>query len=115
MTFEEQIKTYRELGDKINELELQRKALGFEIIQQMEEKTVKMGGFVVRHYKRLSIKLSIEEARIFDATKMEEVVDKDRIKALYEQGEPVQGVSEIEYIHVSREKKKMIIGQTYSR
>ena len=104
MNLEEQIKTYRELGDKIEELELQRKALGVGILQQMQEKTLKLGGFVVRSCKRLSIKLSIEEARIFDATKMEEVVDKVRIKALYEQGEPVPGVSTIEYIQVSQDK-----------
>ena len=101
MTLEEQIRAYAEIGKQINELDQQKKALGNAIMQQMEGKTVRVADYLVRRYSRLSIKLSIEEARVFDAVKIEETVDKEKIKALYQLGHPVQGVSETEYISVS--------------
>ena len=101
MSLEEQIVEYRELVKTIDELEERKKALASAILGQMETKTVKFSGLVAHKYKRLSIKLTVEEARIFDAVKMEEVIDRDRIKILYESGEPIPGVSEMQYLRVA--------------
>jgi hypothetical protein len=70
----------------------------------MPEKTLKTADYLVRCYQRLNIKTSLEEARLFDATKMMETVDKDKIKQLHELGEAVPGISEIHYIQVSNLK-----------
>lgn len=101
MTLEEQIKAYNEIGKQIDELEQQKKAFATAIMQQMEGKTIRVADYLVRRYSRLSIKLSIEEARTLDAIKIEETVDKNKIKALYQSGKPVQGVFETEYIQIS--------------
>lgn len=101
MSLEDQIRLHKELSQNIEELELQKKELGLAILQQMTEKTLSVPGYIVRRCQRLSIKLTIEEARLLNAVKMEETVDKDKIKDLYNNGESVQGVSEIEYIQIS--------------
>ena len=94
MNLEEQVRTYKELGRKIEELEKQKKTLGTSIMQHMVDKTLPVKDYLVRRYSRISVKLSLEEARLLNATKMEESVDKDKIKTLYQQGEQIQGVSE---------------------
>lgn len=104
MNLEKQIETYNEIRKKIEELEQQKKALGMAIMEQMEGKTMKVADFLIRRYSRLSIKLSIDEARTFDAVKMEEIIDRDKIKALYELGKPLPGVSETQYIQISQER-----------
>lgn len=95
-----QIKLHKELSKKIEEMEAQKRALSISIMQQMQGKTLQVPGFFVRCYKRLTIKLSIEQARSLNAIKLEETVDKDKIKALYNDGHPIQGVNEIQYIQI---------------
>jgi hypothetical protein len=104
MDLEEQIRAFRALRDEIAGLEKRKKALGAAILQQMQEKTMYVAGYVVRRYQRISIKLSLEDARRFDAVKTEEVVDKDRIKSLYELGHSIPGVSELQWVQVSEKK-----------
>lgn len=106
MNLEEAVKTHRELSKQIEELEEKRKALGIAIMHQMGEKIVHVSHYVVRHCSRLSIKLSLEEARLLDMVKMQEVVDKDRVKTFYEEGHPIPGVSETHYIQISEQKHK---------
>ncbi len=101
MDLEQQLKTYREIGKQIQELEQQKKMLGISIMQQMQDKTMRVADYLVRRYSRISINLSIEEARVLDATKIEEIIDKDKIKVLYQQGKPMNGVSETQYIQIS--------------
>jgi hypothetical protein len=101
MDLEEQIKLHKALSKKIEEMEEQKKALGLAIMQQMQSKTLQIPGFVVRCFNRLSIKLSIEEARSLNAIKLEEIVDKDKIKTLYNSGQLIKGVSEIQYIQIT--------------
>lgn len=104
MNLEEKIKKYKELGEKIEELEVLKKELGTSILFEMPEKTVKTTDYLVRCCQRLAIKTSLEEARLFNATKMKETVDKDKIKQLFELGQAVPGISEIHYIQVSNLK-----------
>lgn len=98
---EAQVKAYKELGDAINALEEEKKEIGQAIMQQMQGKSMQIAQYTVRKISRLSIKLSIDEARSFDAIKLEETVDKDKIKTLYHNGQQIQGVSEIEYIQIT--------------
>jgi hypothetical protein len=102
---EELIRNYYEMMRQIGELEEKKRELGALILQQMQTKSMRVADYIVRKYSRLSIKLTIEEARAFDAIKMEETVDKDKIKALYHLGQPVKGVSEVEYLRVSNDPR----------
>lgn len=101
MNLQDQVKLHKEISKKIEELESQKKELGFAIMQQMSSKTVNLPGFVVKLCKRLSIKLTIEEARALNAIRTEEVVDREKIKALYNNGHSINGVNEIQYIQIS--------------
>lgn len=100
MDLQHLIKQHKELSKKIEEMEEQKRALGAAIMQQMNNKTLQVPGYFVRLCNRLSIKLTIDEARYLNAVKMEEVVDKDKIKDLYNSGKPINGVSEIRYIQI---------------
>lgn len=101
MNLEEQIKLHKQLSKQIDELEEKKRALGLAIMQQMQNKTLRIPGFLVRKFSRLSIKTSLEDARILNAIKIEEMVDKDKIKTLYNNGRPIGGISEIHYIQIS--------------
>lgn len=102
---EELIRTYYEIMKQIDELEEKKRELSAAILKQMQAKSMRVAGYIARKYSRLSIKLTIEEARTLDAIKMQETVDKDKIKALYHLGQPVKGVFEVEYLRVSNDPK----------
>lgn len=59
MNFEEQVKAHKELSRKIDALELEKKALGLAILEQMDSKSVSVGDFIVKRYTRLTFKLSV--------------------------------------------------------
>lgn len=101
MKFEEQIKLHKELSQQIELLEQQKRELGLSILQHMQNKKIEVGPFVVRKCSRLTIKVTVDEARAMNATKIEEVVDKDKIKALYQRNRSIPGVTQIEYIQIS--------------
>ena len=103
ISFEERIKAYDALKRKIDALEEERKDLMRAILQQMPEKKIEVAGYIVRRCTHFSIKLSLAEARAIDAIKIEEVIDKKKIKALYQLGKLVEGVSETEYLRLSKE------------
>lgn len=101
MNIEDQIKLHKEISQKIEELEEQRKALGVEIMRKMPSKIFHIPGFIVRCCSRLSIKLSLDSARSLNAIKLEETVDKEKLKALYYSGQAIEGIREIQYIQIS--------------
>jgi len=103
MALEEIIKAYRELGQQISELEAQRKALSAQILEQMPKntKTFRLEEYLVRRYSKLSIRTPLETAKSLGAVKLEEVVDKERIKQLYEEGLSIPKVSEIQWVQVT--------------
>jgi hypothetical protein len=109
MSIEEMVKAYKEIAQKIEELEEQKKALSSQILPMIptEVKSVRVADFQVRRCSRLSIKTSLESAKTFNAVQLKEVVDKDKIKSLYEQGYPVPDVTQIEYIQVSKILEKV--------
>jgi hypothetical protein len=105
MELEEMLASYKAIGRQIDELEERKKALCTAIMQQMNEQTVKVGSYTVRRYSRMLIKTPIEEARMLGAIKMEETVDKDKIKELLQQGHAIQGITETQYIMVHAAKE----------
>lgn len=101
MSLEDHIRQHKEISLKIEELEEQKKALGQEILRRMEGKSLQVNGYLVKRCSRVSISSTIDQARLFQATKMEEVVDKDKLKALFKSGTVVPGIKVIEYIQIS--------------
>ena len=101
MDLEEQIRQHKEISQQIQELEERKRVLGQSIMQAMPGKSLQLGCYLVRRHSRLSITTKPDEARHFNAIKLEEVVDKDKIKSLYIGGSQIPGVKEIEYIVVS--------------
>jgi len=101
MNLEEQIQKHKEISKKIAELEELKRDLSQSIMQAMQGKSLQLGCYLVKRFSRLSISTTPDEARNFNAIKLEEVVDKDKIKALYKSGNPVPGVKEVEYIIVN--------------
>lgn len=102
MMLEEKIKLYKQLREEIENLENKKKELVAEILNLMpkETKNVIVSDNRVRRMSQISIRTTLDSAKQFDATKMEEVVDKAKIKELFTIGHPIPGVSKIEYIQV---------------
>lgn len=105
MTLEEKLIAHRALSQKIHELEEERKALGQEILKEMPSEKLELPDFTARVCSRLSIKIPIEQARMFDATQMVEQVDKEKIKEIYKSGVALDGVEEISYLVTTSNKK----------
>lgn len=101
MSLEEEIRLHKEISRKIEELEEQKKKLTLAILQAMSGKSLQFGSYLVRRYSRLSITLPLDQARHYNAVKVEETVDKGKLKELYKAGVSIPGIKEIEYITVS--------------
>lgn len=101
---EDKIQAYYEISRKIAELEQQRKELGQEILKLMTQKTIATAEYTVRKYERFSIKTSLDEARLFQATRTEEIIDKEKLKQLHLAGQPIGGISCVQYIQVHAKK-----------
>ncbi len=102
MTLKDLARQHKELSLKIEALEAERKLLGQTILQAMTDKSMCFGAYTIRRFSRVSITSTIDQAREFQAIKMEEVVDKDKLKLLYRSGTTVPGVKEIQYISVTK-------------
>lgn len=102
LSLEEQIRLHKDISEKIEELEVQKKELGVAIMQQMLTPILQVPGYRVKRCHRLSIAVSVDNARTLNAIKLEEVVDKDKIKELYRLGNPIEGVTEVNYIQISK-------------
>ena len=99
---EQKIYSFKDLSCQIDELEERRKALGVEILAAMEGKTLEVPGAVAKKCERLSIKTSIEDARPLGVTKMEEVLDREKIKKLHKEGATIPGVFVFQYVQVTK-------------
>src|SRR5580704_538756 len=98
-SLEEKILKYRQCQEQIKLLEEEKQQLYHEILQSFPRETPEIFSdhFRVKRYCRLNIKTTLEEARSFNATKTEELVDKDKIKTLIHQGVLVPNVTETVY------------------
>lgn len=102
---EEKSRVYQALAMQIQKLEEQKRALGQEILALMSESELYFPHFTVKRYQRLNIKTTLEEARAFNATHMEEVVDKEKLKSLLSSGLQIPNTSTTHYIIVSKSPK----------
>jgi hypothetical protein len=103
-----QLKEYKELSKHIRELEERRKELGKNLLQNFPcpANKYQTPNFRVSRHQRVSIKTPLEQARIFNATKFEENIDKEKLKALYSTGTSVPGITTTEYIMINPVKKE---------
>jgi hypothetical protein len=104
-SLEAYIRAYKELACRIAELEGQKKQLAQVILQKMQTKTMAVAGYVVRKCERLSVSTDLQKAREWNATKMEEVVDKDKLKQLYQAGHKIPGISISQFVQICNDKK----------
>lgn len=104
MTLEEKMAAYREICREIHRLEEEKKTLAQEILTEMPSKKMAFPGYIARVYTRLLIRIPMEQARMLDATKMVEQVDKDKISEIHKSGVALEGVREISYLVVTSEK-----------
>src|SRR3990167_4656001 len=101
MDLEEKIILHKKISQQIEALEEQKKALSKQILEEMKSSKVEFSDYKAIRYTRLSITTSLQQARLLNATKMEEQIDKTIIKELYNLGHPVEGVKEITYLIIS--------------
>ncbi|MCI0616192.1 hypothetical protein L0244_24690 [bacterium] len=106
MSLEDKIIAYKRLGLQIESLEEKKKALGQEILLEMPLKKMEIAGYKAFRYTRLAIRIPLEEARILGVTKMEEQIDKEKVKQLYKMGQKMDGVREIAYLIVTSSQAK---------
>lgn len=105
MELEEQVRRYKEIMRQVEELEKERKAISASIMERMKGgKLLLVADYVVRKIQKFTYAVSIEEARKLNATKMEERIDKDKLKSLYAAGSEVKGLSHFHYLQVSISK-----------
>lgn len=103
---EGKVAEYIELKRKIEELETRKKALSLEILEFVPKETprVDLSECWVKRASVFSIKTSLAHAQECGAVKIEEVVDKQKLKELYKSGQNPPGVSEVHYIQVYLKK-----------
>lgn len=91
-------------------LEEKKKALGKQILELMPAylKSYHVEDLVVRRYSRLSIKMTLEEAKALSLSKLEEVIDKEKVKELIQRGRQIPNVSTLEYITVMRSAQPLL-------
>ncbi len=108
MSLEEKVLKYKQIQNEIKRLETEKEIVYEEILHsfQQDEKELFSESFRVRKYVRLSIKTTVEEAKAFGATKVEELVDKDKIKEIIHSGVLVPNVTETNYFLVQKLNKK---------
>ena len=107
MTLEDKIRRYKEIGQTIENLEAQKKSLVQEILALLppDAPSLDVAEYRVRRAGKFIIKTSLETARTFDCVRLEETVDKTKIKRLIEQGQYIPDVTQIHFIQVTAIKK----------
>ncbi|HEY2810066.1 MAG TPA: hypothetical protein VGJ00_01560 [Rhabdochlamydiaceae bacterium] len=101
MGLAEKIATYKQLIRQIEQLEEEKRKISQEIIAEMPDKRFETAEFRAICYQRLSIRPSLDLARHLNATKMEEQIDKEKIKQIFHSGVPIEGVEMRSYLLVS--------------
>lgn len=107
MLLEEKVAELVAVRERLEELELKKKTLVAEILALMpkDKTTAHVLGYRVRRTSMLLIKTSLDDARLFDAVAMKEVVDRKRLRELYKAGHHPPDVSELHYVIVSPVKE----------
>ncbi|MEN9343400.1 MAG: hypothetical protein RLZZ453_187 [Chlamydiota bacterium] len=102
MSLEENIIKYKQLQEAIKKLEEEKQNVYKEILQAFppDEKEIFSENYQVKKHLRVTIRTTLEEARSFQATKIEEVIDKQKIKEYIRQGIAIPNVTETGYFFV---------------
>jgi hypothetical protein len=102
MTLEEKIIEYKELQAQIKVLEEKKAESYKEILASFPKNSQEINSenFRVKRYTKFTIRTTLEEARAFQATKVEESVDKERIKELIHTGICIPHVTETSYFFI---------------
>lgn len=108
MDLEEKIIAYKTLCQQIDELEKKKRELSQEILAEMPSKKMAVAGFRAYRYTRLAIATPLELARTLGATKMQEQVDREKIKELFLLGQTIEGVRNIDYLVVRAAVEKSV-------
>lgn len=97
------LRAYKEISEQIRQLERQKAEMSRALLNSFptELKKYSTPQFRVFRQKRLNIKTTLEEARLYNAVKLQEVVDKDRLRSLCLLGEEIPGISYSEYVLVN--------------
>lgn len=104
MDLSEKVAAYKRLISQIETLEEEKRNIAAQIIEEMPGSKFETAEFKATRYQRLSIRLSLEKARELQATKMEELVDKEKIKKMFHSGATMEGVEMRSYLLVSAKK-----------
>ncbi|MFQ5730057.1 MAG: hypothetical protein ACE5GN_06825 [Waddliaceae bacterium] len=101
-SLEARLRAYKELSSKIRELEQPRKQIGQELLHNFPVglKKYSTPHFRVFRQERINVKTTLEDAHRYRAVKVEETVDKERLKALHNSGQPIPGVTRTEFVQV---------------
>ena len=108
MDLAEKIALYKQLIRQIETLEEEKRKISQEIIAEMTDKRFDTAEFRAIRYQRLSIRPSLELARQLNATKMEEQVDKEKIKQIFHSGVAIEGVEMRSYLTVTRKNQEEV-------
>ncbi len=108
MSLEEKILKYKQIQEQVKRLEEEKQHVYKEILQSFsqDEKEVFSANYRVKRYFRMTIKTTVDEARNFQATRTEEIVDKEKIKELVHSGIFVPNVTESAYFFIYSLKSK---------
>jgi|JI9StandDraft_1071089.scaffolds.fasta_scaffold04512_9 hypothetical protein len=108
MCLEEKILKYKELQVELKKLEEEKEKVYAEILQSFshDEKEIFSENYRVKKCVRINIKTTLDEARALQATKTEELVDKDKIKELLHSGITVPNVTEATYFFIHNLEKE---------
>lgn len=101
---EEKVAAYKEVVTQIKELEEKKQSLAAEILESFPvgEKCVRLKDCQVKRYMRLSISTPLSIAKTLGVVKLQEVLDRQKIKELYSTGQEIPNVVETHYISLSR-------------
>ncbi len=102
------LRAHKELSNQIRELEDQKKEIAKHLLTAFPPgiKKYTTPGFNVFRQERVNFKTTIEEARLFHAVKVEEIVDKIKLTSLHASGTKIPGVTHTEYVLVREITKK---------
>ena len=101
---EAKLNKYKEIANKVGELEHQRKQIGKELLQSFPTDLKKYAtpNFRVSKQRRVNVKTTLDDARQLRSTKIEETIDKDKLLLLHETGQRVPGITVTEFVQVKK-------------
>ena len=92
---------YRNLTGQIDALSEKKSEVGNQILAQLKEKNTMTPRFKVSKFQRVTVRTSLESARVFGCVVQVEDIDKEALRRLYDEGIPVPNIQQSEYIRIA--------------